>query len=66
VAPTLDLRAGTLSPAELDPVVAHVLAGGLVVHPTETVYGVGGLATPGAIAALQRLKGRARTVRSCC
>ena len=43
---------------ELDPVVAHLRAEGLVVHPTETVYGFGGLATPGALAALRRLKGR--------
>jgi L-threonylcarbamoyladenylate synthase len=54
----LDLRAGLDDPARLEPVVAHLLEGGLAVHPSETVYGVGGLATAGAIAALRRLKGR--------
>ena len=56
---TVDLRAGLADPRELDPVVAHLAAGGLAVHPTETVYGFGGLATPEAVAALRRLKGRA-------
>src|SRR5262245_12422314 len=59
MAPTLDLRAGLEDPRELDPVVAHVLGDGLVIHPTATVYGVGGLATREAIAALRTLKGRA-------
>jgi L-threonylcarbamoyladenylate synthase len=56
---TLDLRAGLSDPAELQPAVEHILGGGLVIHPTETVYGYGGLATPAAIGALQRLKARA-------
>ncbi|MSR35194.1 MAG: threonylcarbamoyl-AMP synthase [Gemmatimonadetes bacterium] len=55
---TVDLRAGLDDPLELDPVVEHLLAGGLVVHPSETVYGFGGLATESAVVALQRLKGR--------
>jgi L-threonylcarbamoyladenylate synthase len=56
--PRLDLRAGLGDPAQLEPVVAHLLGGGLALHPTETVYGIGGLATGAAVAALQRLKGR--------
>lgn len=55
---TLDLRAGLDDPARLDPLIDHLRSGGLVVHPTETVYGFGGLATPDAVAALQRLKQR--------
>lgn len=54
----LDLRAGLADPAELDPVVAHVGAGGLAAYPTETVYGFGGLATAEGVAALRRLKPR--------
>ena len=56
---TVDVRAGLADPRDLDPVIAHLEAGGLAVHPTETVYGFGGLATPEAVAALRRLKGRA-------
>jgi L-threonylcarbamoyladenylate synthase len=56
----LDARAGPPEPEELEALAAHVLSGGLVAHPTETVYGFGGLATPESIAALRRLKpGRA-------
>jgi L-threonylcarbamoyladenylate synthase len=55
---TVDLRAGLVDPADLDPLVEHLLGGGLAVHPTETVYGFGGLTTPTAVAALQRLKAR--------
>ena len=55
---TVDLRAGLVDPADLDPLVEHLLGGGLAVHPTETVYGFGGLTTPSAVAALQRLKAR--------
>lgn len=54
----LDLRAGMEHGGELDQVVEHVRIGGLVAHPTETVYGIGGLATAAGIAALRRLKRR--------
>lgn len=52
----VDLRAGPADAAEMEDVVAHVRAGGLLGHPTETVYGFGGLATVEAIATLRRLK----------
>ena len=54
----LDLRAGLGHGGELDPVVEHLRIGGLVAHPTETVYGFGGLATAAGVAALRRLKRR--------
>ncbi len=44
--------------AVLDEVVAHLDGGGLLVYPTETVYGVGADATPEGVAALRALKGR--------
>ena len=52
----LDLRADP--EADLSAVVAHLLAGGLIAYPTETVYGVGGMLTEAALAELSRLKGR--------
>jgi L-threonylcarbamoyladenylate synthase len=52
----LDARTGPPEPGELDAVAAHLEAGGLVAHPTETVYGFGGLTTPAGLAALRRLK----------
>ena len=55
---TIDLRAGIGDPSELDPVVEHLNRGGLVTHPTETVYGFGGLATGAGVAALRLLKPR--------
>ncbi len=36
--------------------------GGLVVHPTSTIYGIGGAATPAVDAEVGRLKGRSSTV----
>ena len=54
----LDLRAGPVAAAEIAPAVEHVRSGGLLAHPTETVYGFGGLATVEGVAALRRLKGR--------
>jgi L-threonylcarbamoyladenylate synthase len=54
----LDLRDGLGHGGELGPVVEHVRLGGLIAHPTETVYGFGGLATVAAVAALRRLKRR--------
>jgi L-threonylcarbamoyladenylate synthase len=38
-------------------VKAHLETGGLIVHPTETVYGVGGAATAAGVTALRNLKG---------
>ena len=52
----LDARAGPLDEAELARAAAHVASGGLLGHPTETVYGFGGLATDAGVAALKRLK----------
>jgi L-threonylcarbamoyladenylate synthase len=40
------------------PVRAHLERDGVLGHPTETVYGLGGRATPQSLAALFRLKGR--------
>jgi L-threonylcarbamoyladenylate synthase len=54
----LDLRAGMHEGAELDAAVEHFRAGGLLAHPTETVYGFGGPATAAGVAALRGLKGR--------
>ena len=46
-------------PADLDEAVAHVKKGGLIVIPTDTVYGIGALASnPDAVAALLAAKGR--------
>lgn len=45
--------------AALPRAVAHLRGGGLLAYPTETVYGLGSLPTPEAVAALTRLKGRA-------
>ncbi len=57
--PTVDVRAFDPSdPSELDPVIAHLRAGGLVAYPTETVYGFGGGAAADPVARLQRLKQR--------
>jgi L-threonylcarbamoyladenylate synthase len=39
--------------------VTHLQAGGLLGYPTETVYGLGSLATPDGLNALIQLKGRA-------
>lgn len=45
-------------PGILSEVARHLLAGGLVAMPTETVYGFGGTTREGPLKALQRLKGR--------
>jgi L-threonylcarbamoyladenylate synthase len=52
----LDFRADP--DADLDPVVRHLEGGGLIAYPTETVYGLGGAATPEAVARVLHLKGR--------
>ena len=57
----MDVRAEPPSEEDLDGVVRHVLGGGLIAYPTETVYGFGGLAAPRAVKSLRRLKpGRER------
>jgi L-threonylcarbamoyladenylate synthase len=46
--------------AEQQPMLAAAIAAaGLVCFPTDTVYGIGGLATPATAAAIARAKGRA-------
>lgn len=44
----------------LDRVVAHLHAGGLLVYPTETVYGIGCVLDPAPLAALARAKRQGR------
>jgi L-threonylcarbamoyladenylate synthase len=44
--------------AAIPGVIAHLRAGRLIGYPTETVYGVGSLATDAGLDALARLKGR--------
>jgi len=43
---------------DLDRALAVVRAGGVVVYPTETVYGFGGTLNPAAVAAVRHLKRR--------
>jgi L-threonylcarbamoyladenylate synthase len=45
--------------AAIPRVVEHLDRGGLLAYPTETVYGLGSAPSPGALAALAALKGRA-------
>jgi len=52
----LDFRADP--GADLEPVVRHLAGGGVIAYPTETVYGLGGAATPEAVARVLRLKVR--------
>lgn len=47
-----------MTPAELDEAARRLAAGELVVHPTEAVYGIGGLLEDHPLAALRRMKGR--------
>lgn len=57
----VDVRAELPSEEALAGVVRHVLGGGLIAYPTETVYGFGGLAALRAVESLRRLKpGRER------
>jgi L-threonylcarbamoyladenylate synthase len=44
----------------LPAVAAHLRAGKVLAYPTETVYGLGSLATPAAVDAVASVKGRAR------
>lgn len=55
--PVTDVRA--FDPAtDLAAALETVRAGGVVVYPTETVYGFGGSLAPAAVEAVMRLKGR--------
>ena len=54
----LDLAGRVPDAEDLDPVAAHLHAGGLVAYPTETVYGFGGLCTPDAVERVRALKRR--------
>jgi len=54
----LDLRASLPSDDELKPVLDHLRDGGLIAHPTETVYGFGGLARDLPLGRLKALKRR--------
>ncbi|MDH3223091.1 MAG: Sua5/YciO/YrdC/YwlC family protein, partial [Gemmatimonadota bacterium] len=45
-------------PAAIEDAVALLEKGGLVLHPTETVYGIGGLLEGPSTARLRRAKGR--------
>ena len=51
-------RNGRLSARELGEVGRHLRSGGLLAYPTETVYGLGGLAEDGPLRALADLKRR--------
>jgi len=48
----------TAQRAAIPSVVRHLEAGGLIVYPTETVFGIGGTARPDAVRALAALKRR--------
>lgn len=49
---------GAGDPGAVDAAVAHLASGGLLVHPTATVYGIGGVPDPDTERELARLKGR--------
>ncbi|MCG6987680.1 MAG: L-threonylcarbamoyladenylate synthase [Gemmatimonadetes bacterium] len=54
----MDLRGADIDSMDLGGVADHVRGGGLAAYPTETVYGLGGLCTPKAVARLRALKRR--------
>ena len=56
---TLPFRTETDQRAATPKIIGHLREGGLLAYPTETVYGLGSLPTPEALAGLTRLKGRA-------
>ncbi|MEX2527191.1 MAG: L-threonylcarbamoyladenylate synthase [Gemmatimonadota bacterium] len=56
--PILPMASGEDRARSLGQVVVHLREGGLVVYPTETVYGVGGLLLPAALEALAVVKDR--------
>lgn len=55
---TLDFRSYPVDRGDLDPVVGHLEAGGLLVYPTETVYGLGGVVMDSVLRALAAAKSR--------
>jgi len=60
-APTrLDLRATGADATTLAPAVDHVLRGGILAYPTETVYGFGGRCDPEGVERVRRVKRRAQ------
>jgi len=54
----LDLRGLQVDEMDLDAVVEHIREGGIVIYPTETVYGIGCLLRPEPLAVVQRFKSR--------
>ncbi|MEQ9401817.1 MAG: L-threonylcarbamoyladenylate synthase [Longimicrobiales bacterium] len=54
----LDLRGVALDASAVAPAADHVAGGGILVYPTETVYGLGAAVTPEGVAALRAGKGR--------
>ena len=56
----LDLAGLRAEDMDLGPAVDHLLAGGVLAHPTETLYGFGSACTPDGVEALVRLKRRER------
>ena len=54
----VDLRSEPFDPCTLDLAVRHLSAGGLVVMPTETVYGFGCVLESEPLSQIQHLKGR--------
>jgi len=52
----LDLRGDP--DADLSGLVAHLREGGVIAYPTETVYGLGGVAAEPAVSRVRALKGR--------
>jgi L-threonylcarbamoyladenylate synthase len=58
--PVLKIDARAFDPADLDPAVAHLQAGGVVAFPTDTFYGLAvDPLQPAAVGKLFALKGRA-------
>lgn len=54
----VDLRGLQVDEMELTPVLEHVDGGGVIVYPTETVYGIGCLLRPEPLGTLGRFKSR--------
>ncbi len=55
----LDVRSTLPEDADLEGVSRHLRGGGVLAYPTETVYGLGGVCTPAAVARVRALKRRA-------
>jgi L-threonylcarbamoyladenylate synthase len=54
----VDVRAAGVASIDLGAAAEHVRRGGLLIYPTETVYGLGGLCTPDAVDRVRLLKRR--------